>query len=695
MLAALYQGAFAQVTAESDTMVTNSAGRNRDLKEVVVTAETAPYRLTKGGVVSKVAGTPLSDAGTCADILKLMPGVRAEDGSIEVIGKGSPQIFINGRRLTDVSEIGRLSSKEVQSVEIINNPGARYGAEVKSVIAIKTVRKRGDGMSGSLQGSDRMGHYLSQAYDLFLNYRSGGVDVFGGVNFDHARFYQSQLNSTVISAGSDNYTLESTTKIYPAGSTWTCNGGMNWQIGPSQYLGMKYEYRATPYSKSLWRGDECVGINGIDVEGIERVTRWDHRSMPTNSLNMYYLGTLGNLTLNMANDYYYRHRNSIQKVMETGSVSGETVAGSKNRTLSSMLASKGSATYRLGDHEIEAGYEVTSTDRKDRAINDRDGFPDSDIRIKETTGAGYLSAIIPIGRCELEGGMRYEHTSSAYYENAVKIYGQSRKYGRLFPDLYFTFPFKGARFTLSYTSKTKRPLYSQLSSSIQYDDRFTYETGNPLLVSEMIHEVSFAGVYKWVFFNASLERSNNAIVSMIRPYEEGKPANIMTYGNFPHLTKYNVVVSLSPKFGRVSPRLRLNLLGQSFEMPVATGVRKADNPMLFWSLYNSVNLDNGFMVNVDITGRTRGDMDVVTLKSSWQINLGMSKNYRDWFFQVQLTDIFRTARNSMVTYGTHMTLDKWNYSDSQAIRLIVRYSWNTALSKYKGKNAGAAERQRL
>lgn len=88
-------------------------------------------------------------------------------------------------------------------------------------------------------------------------------------------------------------------------------------------------------------------------------------------------------------------------------------------------------------------------------------------------------------------------------------------------------------------------------------------------------------------------------------------------------------------------------------------------------------------------------MDVVTLKPSWQINAGLTKNMKDWYLQLQVTDIFKTSRNSMITYGEQMTLDKWNYSDTQALKLTVRYSFNTTMSRYKGKSAGMSERSRL
>ena len=68
---------------------------------------------------------------------------------------------------------------------------------------------------------------------------------------------------------------------------------------------------------------------------------------------------------------------------------------------------------------------------------------------------------------------------------------------------------------------------------------------------------------------------------------------------------------------------------------------------------------------------------------------------KQWTFQFQATDVFRTARNSMFTYGTSMLLDKWNYSDSQAVKLTISYRFNSVNSKYKGTGAGNEEKSRL
>ncbi len=692
LMSAISGLAFAQSADKADT---DSSYTGQRLKEVVVTATIAPYKISKGGVTVKVSGTTLSDAGTCFDVLTQMPGARDVEGNIEIAGKGSPQIYINGRRMYDRSELSRLSSKEIQSVEMVYNPGAKYGADVKAVILIKTVRKQGDGLSGSVQASGRKAHSFSQGDNLSLNYRTGGVDIFGSIAFDHSRRYQEQRNITSINTGKERYSLDADMTLHPVSTDASGNLGINWQINSQHSIGARYEYSATPYSKSRWMSDERIGMDGSVLEVIDADTYWNRRSLPTNWVNLYYAGKVKSMAINIVNDYYARHTNSAQTINES-STTGEVHTIVTNNSISNRLwASKGTATYRFGNNELEFGYEFTSTDRRDRFINREEALGNADDHIKESCIAGFVSVNVPVRNVELYAGLRYEHTVSDYYMYSRLVPEQSRRYARFYPGFDFTFPINRANFTLSYTSKTKRPLYSQLSSAIQYDDRFTYETGNPCLVSEMIHDISLAGVWKRLFFSVGWQYDADAIISTIKPFKEGSPVNLMSYDNFHHLSKYSIVISFSPKVGRWSPRIRANLLGQDFDLGTRSGNKSMNTPLLFWNCFNTVNLGQGFNVSADVSGRTRGDMDVVTLKPSWQINVGVSKSMKDWFFQLQATDLFKTTRNSMITFGEQMTLDKWNYSDTRALRLIVRYSFNATMSKYKGRSVGMSERNRL
>ncbi len=665
------------------------------LDEVTVTGNMPVQHLSKGGIITMVSGSVLELLGNAMDVIGQLPGVMFEGDKLTVFGKGTPTVYVNGRKLADNSELYRLSSKEIASVEVINNPGARYGAEVRSVLLVRTVKKRGDGLGGSVQGVVRAAHSWSNSDNVSLNFRENSLDVFGTLAFDYARRYQKQKNLTTINTGNDLYVLESDIVILPVSTTCNASLGFNWQISQKNVLGVKYEFQGTPYNRSEWTTHEKVEQNDALLDEIDYYTHWKRKSLPTDMLNMYYIGEYGDWTLTVNNDFYSSRNKADQKIYETSLSDGESTISSVDRIHSSMFASKAVLEYAFGKNTIEGGYEYTYTARTDRYDSYNDFLPDTDDNIKEHNVAGFISVTFPVGDYELSGGLRYEHTISNYYEDGLLVPGQSRKYERLFPNIDFTFPIRKAKFTLSYTAKTRRPLYSQLSSNIQYDDRFTYETGNPLLKPEMNHDISLAGMYKWIFFSASYQYVKDAILGIVEAYREGEPVNLMTYQNYSHVSKYSAVLSFSPKISVWSPRLRLNVMGQGLKIPVMGAEQRLDNPLLFMNLYNSFSIEKGFTVTGDVLYHTAGDMDVVTLKPSWQVNLGLTKSLGNWFFQLSTTDVFKTARNSMLTYGSQMRLDKWNYSDSQAVRLTVRYAFNTAMSRYKGKGAGRSERSRL
>ena len=665
------------------------------LDEVTITAQRPSQHLTKGGIITTVNGSVLSLLGNAMDVIGQLPGVMREDDKFTVFGKGTPTIYVNGRKLMDNSELYRMSSKDIASVEVISNPGAKYGAEVRSVLLVRTIKKQEDKLSGSIQGFVRAAHSWSNSDNLSLNFRKNNLDLFGAFAFDHSRFYQQQRNITTINTGHKLYNLNSDIIILPVSTTYNANLGFNWQINPKHVLGAKYEFRGTPYNRSDWTTNETIELNGILDDKIDYYTHWRRKYLPTNILDMYYIGQYGDWTLTVNNDYYSSHNKVEQEIDEVCLSEGESTISSLNQINSSMFASKSVLKYNFGKNTLEAGYEYTYTNRSDRYDNYNDFLPDADDNIKEHNIAGFISATFPIGVYELSGGLRYEHTISNYYENGLLISDQSRKYDRLFQNIDFTFPIKKAKFTLSYTAKTKRPMYSQLSSNIQYDDRFTYETGNPLLKPEINHDVSLNGIYKWIFFSASYQCVKDAIVGIVKPYQEGKPVNLMTYKNYNHISKYTAMVSLSPKISIWAPRLQFDIMGQDLKIPFMGTELRMNNPLLFINFYNSISVGKGFTITGDMLYHTSGDMDIATLKPSWQMNLGITKTIGNWFFQLSATDIFKTARNSMITHGTQMKLDKWNYSDSQAVRLTIRYAFNSTMSKYKGKGAGQSEKNRL
>ena len=97
------------------------------LGSVTVKGERPQYQMTTGGMTVNVTGTVLSDMGTGIDVLGQLPRVDVKgDGQVSVFGSGTPLIYINNRPIQSNTELSRLKSSDIKSIDVITSPGARY-----------------------------------------------------------------------------------------------------------------------------------------------------------------------------------------------------------------------------------------------------------------------------------------------------------------------------------------------------------------------------------------------------------------------------------------------------------------------------------------------------------------------------------------------------------------------------------------
>ena len=83
----------------------------QELGEVEVNAIKPTHKLTTEGIMTTVEHTLLSKAGTANDVLQNLPGVQKKQDGIEVFGKGTPIIYINGRQMRNKSELEPVRSR--------------------------------------------------------------------------------------------------------------------------------------------------------------------------------------------------------------------------------------------------------------------------------------------------------------------------------------------------------------------------------------------------------------------------------------------------------------------------------------------------------------------------------------------------------------------------------------------------------
>ena len=101
-----------QYMAPAEGAVVRLAPDTALLQGAVATAVMPKTKLTGEGLQTNVRGSVLENVGTASDVLAKTPGLIKNSNGLEVIGKGSPLVYINGRKVTDSSELDRLQSNE-------------------------------------------------------------------------------------------------------------------------------------------------------------------------------------------------------------------------------------------------------------------------------------------------------------------------------------------------------------------------------------------------------------------------------------------------------------------------------------------------------------------------------------------------------------------------------------------------------
>jgi outer membrane receptor for monomeric catechols len=84
--------------------------------------------------------------------LQKVPGILVTNDKITMVGKGTPAILVDGRlsQYTDIAQLLRdISAANIEKIEVISNPGAKYDASGGAVINIILKRNANLGTNGS------------------------------------------------------------------------------------------------------------------------------------------------------------------------------------------------------------------------------------------------------------------------------------------------------------------------------------------------------------------------------------------------------------------------------------------------------------------------------------------------------------------------------------------------------------------
>ena len=696
--------AFISASGQEQKDSLKSVSMMQELQEVVVKGNLPNTRLKGNAMITRIQGTPLSDAGTLGEMLVKVPGMTGTDEAPEVLGKGSPLIYINGRLMRDNSELKRLRSEEIRDVEVINNPGAQYDATVRAVVRIRTVRQQGDGLSLDLTLSDE--HDLRYDFDrpqakVGANYRKNGVDVFGSVYYYHQDYRQY---STI----EDITTTDKVFRQYgPYTMTWkhdnlTYTAGVNWQLSDNHSLGVRADLTHQMNGKNQVIYDEDVFENNALIDHL-----YSHQTSkemkPLGWLtNTYYNGKVGKLSIDINFDFMRNGTDTDRENVEQSRVADDFVV-SKSGTRSRLYAGKLVLSYPVWKGELEAGTEMTFVNRNNTYWIDKSIIANSNADITENNVAAFAEYSCDFKKYgSASVGLRYEHTLLDYDDAMNKNEKMHRSMDEWFPTASYSVTLGKVQTALSYSMKTYRPSFFAMNDAVTYISRYMYQAGNSQLLNERVRDLTLNVSYKWVTLTASYEHLTNSITQwnfltetdamLCKHINLDKPIN--TLSAYLAVTPRVGIWSLNATAGFEKQDLYLDVEGPQ-------GVYRVyyDKPRYTLNAYNSFTLKHGWKFDVNLMYHSSG-CSYVFYNDTYNLRLGLvaQKNLlkdNSLTLRAAVLDCFQRNRMNEFSDCGHNQIQQNNRFSTHKLMLSLIYRLNATRSKYKGTGAGKDAQARM
>lgn len=665
---------------------------NRDLDEVVVTAQRKYTKPTARGLKVSMSGNPLSKIGSATDAIMQMPLIDGSAGSISVLGKGTPVIYINGRKMMSSSELANLKSSDLASVEIVTNPSAEFGSDVSAVILIKTKQPLA-GLYISGKGRVQASEEWSESTGASLQYHNeNGLTVFGDFSYAWDGFKQKRHNTELFREvlNSDKFlTTVSDEKAKKRSQSLTVDGGLNYDFGKNS-VGLKYIFSRTP--KSRFASEGYTSTDALPIRDITSATTLKAQSFD------HYINAFGDfklpLSIGLRMDLDFMSGNNVSCWDATENETERNITNN-NRSRHDYFGAKLRINRNFGNIEVEGGAEYAHTKNDQyftsKGLSNMFQTSASDI-VRQNLHAYYVSFDYDISsKWNIYGGIRCETTDSRYERNHIPDNNLSRKYHDILPN--FGIQFKSpVNLTMYYRAKVSRPSYSLLDNNFAYVTPTLWETGNPELVASRTHNVGISVYCRNFVFLGTYIRSEKAIGSIYR-YDAGFKANVRTNVNLPDYDTWQLVASQGFNIKFWHPTVQGVLLLQNLKY--GNPMRKYDRPFYQLSLNNRFDLPAGIYAYLSAFYLGTGNTSTTYSRGTWQMALTLSKSYRNWTFTLSANDIFGTWKQRFDTYTNTVEYKSDIKGASQFVSFALRYTVNAAKGKYKGKAVREDEMNRL
>ena len=662
----------------------------KQLAAVTIKGTQSQYKQKGGAIVARISGTSLEKEPTTTDVLGKLPGMFLKDGKPQAFIGGTPEIYINDKKVQDYSVVENLPVTQIKEVKVIHHPGSEYGSNIGCVLLITTKRNL-EGLAIVENSGIIIDRHVSNHHDLDLTYATGKIAYYGKLVYANYQSYWKETDTSTHYA-TNGYTYRSSSTLdhkhgYTDQFYWSA--GLDFALSTNHTIGVKYDgytnkhlmpYLMTSFAETYdKRDDEVTGHNKFFYDN------WQHH------VNAFYMGKWGEKwKFNFFGDFVKLHTEQGQFVNESSSLgtsnnfyllpqSDGTVWGAKariNHTINDKQSLMFGGEYNYVKSESRVDY--TPIDKGDNTHS----------ITTEDNSAAFAEYSIDFKPFSMRVGLRYEHVASKLDNITSPEQSIHRTYDNLFPS--FSLSHTAGRFsqTLSYRSNETRPTFQELNTGTVYANRYLRQVGNAELEPSKRHEVQYQLSYHDLFLQASYTYVKNYITSIITPQDDDPQTGYLTWANIDHCWNWGTFLGYRHRWGWYEPQVQTGIQ-QGFVKAECLGEMKSfHDPYYIFNIYNGFHLPKGWYVNLSYNFRSSGTYDYLKICSTNSFSFQLNKSFlKDRLsLSVSVSDIFNTSRQkSDGTYG-NIRFEQQKWQDTRCLQIHLSYRFNQAKKQYSGEN---------
>ncbi len=671
------------------------------LDEVVVKTWRPQLRAENGKVVMKVAGSSLAAGNTAYQMLAKAPGVSvSQNGDFQINGKEGVAVMIDDRLTYFSSEelktlLENMPAENIENIEVITNPSAKYDAEGSAGILNITLKKNSlNGMNGNVYSGIKMGQQALFNSGANLNYKKGKWNSF--LNID-----ASQRGLVRDAFSYRTFPEVSTYSYYSQDGVQTSKGfvpslklGTDYTLNEKHSLGIMGNFMYQD-RKQDWNLKSLGIMNNDTSVDIDAKNHMDE-SFGNTRINLHYTGKLDTLGTRISADIDYvrlqkesesQFRNQYL-YSEDGSDPFEALSNQSNSDYDIYAARIDFSLPLSPTSTLETGVKaskVISNSKLQAYLGIGEGStldPDgsNDFQYEEKIFAGYVNYSNRINDTwNIQGGLRVEKTKGrgqSFNLNQTN----NNNYLNLFPNVSVEQQVNdNYKLNYSFNRRITRPNYQLMNPFLFYLDPNTSIVGNPDIQPQISNIIKLGQTF-FRKYNLILGYDYTKNFMAEEPSTDpitGK--STYTTNNLDYYKSYNATV-IAPitlaSFWQTNNNLSLTL--QNYKMKMHNEIIDNNNFHFMAQTNHQINLPADFKLEVSATVNGPTINGIYNIDSQWWIDAGIERSFMDNKLNVSLraSDIFKSMDMTVdATYGGNYFNLK-QYFWQQAISLNLRYSFD-------------------